>query len=431
MQSYSRGNRAKIYEMRMVEMKKMSVIALFVLLLTACGTANQDPIDQDDDSNVSSSENIDQTIIDANNQLGFDLLSTIESDENGNTFISPTSLFMALSMVYNGADGETRQEMVDTLQLDEIEGDQLNQANASLLAIMNDDSRQAELKMGNSIWLNQEFQFQNDFLENNQHYYHAEMQEIDVADGKSADQINKWVSEATNEKIDQIVDVPLNPDIVAMLINAVYFQGTWTYPFDENRTEEHAFHLEDGSTKNVPLMTLKKSFMYMENGDFQAISLPYGDDEEMSMQIFLPNEDKNIADLQDNLTNKDWKKWKSEFQEQEGTIMLPKFQLEFEASLSKALESLGMKTAFDERQADFSKMVEEDVQIWISEVKQKTFIDVNEEGTEAAGTTSVDIVTTSAQIDPPFEMKVDRPFFMTITDEKTGALLFMGTILNP
>lgn len=159
----------------MVEMKKMSVIALFVLLLTACGTANQDPIDQDDDSNVSSSENIDQTIIDANNQLGFDLLSTIESDENGNTFISPTSLFMALSMVYNGADGETRQEMVDTLQLDEIEGDQLNQANASLLAIMNDDSRQAELKMGNSIWLNQEFQFQNDFLENNQHYYHAEM----------------------------------------------------------------------------------------------------------------------------------------------------------------------------------------------------------------------------------------------------------------
>lgn len=415
----------------MVEMKKMSVIALFVLLLTACGTADQDPIDQDDDSNVSSSENIDQTIIDANNQLGFDLLSTIESDENGNTFISPTSLFMALSMVYNGADGETRQEMVDTLQLDEIEGDQLNQANASLLAIMNDDSRQAELKMGNSIWLNQEFQFQNDFLENNQHYYHAEMQEIDVADGKSADQINKWVSEATNEKIDQIVDVPLNPDIVAMLINAVYFQGKWTYPFDENRTEEHAFHLEDGSTKNVPLMTLKKSFMYMENGDFQAISLPYGDDEEMSMQIFLPNEDKNIADLQDNLTNKDWKKWKSEFQEQEGTIMLPKFQLEFEASLSKALESLGMKTAFDERQADFSKMVEEDVQIWISEVKQKTFIDVNEEGTEAAGTTSVDIVTTSAQIDPPFEMKVDRPFFMTITDEKTGALLFMGTILNP
>ncbi|MBU5593861.1 serpin family protein [Amphibacillus sp. MSJ-3] len=412
-------------------MKKMSVIALFVLLLTACGTADQAPIDQDDDSNVSSSENIDQTIIDANNQLGFDLLSTIESDENGNTFISPTSLFMALSMVYNGADGETRQEMVDTLQLDEIEGDQLNQANASLLAIMNDDSRQAELKMGNSIWLNQEFQFQNDFLENNQHYYHAEMQEIGVADGKSADQINKWVSEATNEKIDQIVDVPLNPDIVAMLINAVYFQGTWTYPFDENRTEEHAFHLEDGSTKNVPLMTLKKNFMYMENGDFQAISLPYGDDEEMSMQIFLPNEDKNIADLQDNLTNKDWKKWKSEFQEQEGTIMLPKFQLEFEASLSKALESLGMKTAFDERQADFSKMVEEDVQIWISEVKQKTFIDVNEEGTEAAGTTSVDIVTTSAQIDPPFEMKVDRPFFMTITDEKTGALLFMGTILNP
>lgn len=406
-------------------MRYVIVSTILILLLTACSGNSSG------ESDVHFSEDDYQKIVSSNNGLGFDLLEAIEPDESGNIFISPVSLFMALSMVYNGADGKTKEEIAAVLQAEGIEVDELNQANASLMSIMNDDSRQVQLDVGNSIWLNEQFHFQDDFAENSKNYFHAEIQEIDVDDDKSADNINDWVKEATNDKISEIADAPLDSNMVAMLINAIYFQGTWTHTFDENETEDQAFHLDDGSTKDVPLMKLKEDLMYMENDDFQAVSLPYGDDEEMSMHLFLPREDSTIEDFQEKLTNEEWEKWKSEFQQQEGTVMLPKFQLEYEATLNESLEALGMRTAFDKDKANFEQMIEEDDPLWISEVKQKTFIDVNEEGTEAAGATSVEVGTTSATLDEPFEMEVNRPFFFAITDDETEAILFMGTILNP
>ncbi|WP_440896656.1 serpin family protein [Amphibacillus sp. Q70] len=412
-------------------MKKFIASTIVILLLTACGTTDDDSSDSGTENDANFNESDYQKIISANNGLGFDLLKVVDSDENGNIFISPTSLSMALSMAYNGADGETKQEIADTLQIEEPEVDELNQANASLISMIIDDSEQVQLDIGNSIWLNNEFHFQDDFAENNTNYFNAEIQEIDINDTTSADQINDWVKEATNDKIDEITDAPLDPDMVAMLINTIYFHGSWTHPFDEDETEEQTFHLDDGSTKDVPLMKLNENLMYMENDDFQAVSLPYGDDEEMSMDIFLPKENSTLKDFQEKLTNQDWEEWKAEFQQQEGTVMLPKFQLEYEATLNETLETLGMTTAFDEEKANFEKMIEEDDPLWITEVKQKTFIDVNEEGTEAAGSTSVEIGTTSAPIDEPFEMKVNRPFFIAITDNETEAILFMGTIFSP
>lgn len=412
-------------------MKKILTLTVLVLLLSGCGTSDDDSTDSENDHDKNTSENVDRTIAEANNQLGFELLKMVEPDEAGNIFISPTSLFMALSMLYTGAEAETKQEIADTLQLTSIEVDQLNQANASLIALINDDSREVELDIGNSIWLNEQFQFQTDFADNNQTYFNAEIAEIDVADDGSVDQINAWVKEATNDKIDGIASAPLDPNLVTMLINAIYFKGSWTYPFDESDTAKHPFHLEDGSTKDVALMKLGGNFSYLENDNFQAISLPYGENEEMSMQIFLPNKDSNITDFQAGLMNADWEDWRTEFRSEEGMIKLPKFELEYETSLNGALQELGMVAAFDENEANFEKMIEEDIPVWISEVKQKTFIDVNEEGTEAAGVTSIEMRTTSAPADPPFEMRVDRPFFLTITDEESGLILFMGTILNP
>lgn len=412
-------------------MKKLITLTILILLLVACGTADDDSGDSNTENDANFSKNDYQKIISANNGLGFDLLKVIDPDESGNILISPTSLSMALSMVYNGADGETKTEIADTLQLEAIAVDELNKANASLMSIINDDSEQVQLDIGNSIWLNNEFHFQDDFSDNNKNYFNAEIQEIDVTDDNSVDQINNWVREATNDKIDEIADAPLNANMVAMLINVIYFQGAWTHAFDENETTEQAFHLDDSSTKDVPLMKLSENLMYMENDDFQAVSLPYGDDEEMSMDVFLPRENSTLKDFQEKLTNEEWEEWKSEFQQQEGTIMLPKFQLEYEATLNESLEALGMITAFDEDQANFEKMIEEDDPLWISEVKQKTFIDVNEEGTEAAGATSIEMETTSAPIDEPFEMVVDRPFFIAITDNETETILFMGSIFNP
>src|SRR5690625_2934740 len=178
-------------------------------------------------------------------------------------------------------------------------------------------------------------------------------------------------------------------------------------------------------------MTLDEEFAYMENNDFQAVLLPYGDEEEMSMRVFLPKEDSNLEEFKEMLTLDTWVDWSSEFQEEKGTILLPKFELEYEVILNETLQQLGMESAFNGSSADFSNMIEVEDGLLIDQVKQKTFIEVNEEGTEAAAATSVEMEVTSATIDEPFYMEVNRPFFFTITDDVTGTILFMGEIWNP
>ena len=159
------------------------------------------------------------------------------------------------------------------------------------------------------------------------------------------------------------------------------------------------------------------------------VTLPYAGDA-MSMNVFLPKEDSTLKEFEKMLTEDNWKKWNSAFHEKEGTILLPKFQLEYEVLLNETLKKLGMTTAFDER-ANFRKMINEDDPLWISKVKQKTFMDVNEEGTEAAAATSVEMKTEMAVMGGPFRMEVNRPFFIAITDNKTGTIVFMGSISNP
>lgn len=402
--------------------------ASILLIATACGTGTNSG-ESINVSNVEYSENDYEKIINANNHLGFKLLTEVEADENNNLFISPTSLFMALSMIYNGADGATKEEIADALQAEGIDVDELNKANASLMSILDKETDDVQLKIANSIWLNQDFHFQDEFAENNKGYFNAEIQEIDIASSDSAKIINDWVKNATNEKISEIVDSPLDSDIVAILINAIYFKGGWTNPFDESETVNRSFQLADGTSKEVPLMSLHQDLSYMETKDFQAVMLPYGEGE-MSMKVFLPKENSSLDELKALVTSDNWATWNSEFNVKEGTIMLPKFQLEYEVSLNKALKSLGMTSAFAE-DANFTKMIKEEEPLWISNVKQKTFIDVNEEGTEAAAVTGIEMKTTSAPMDEPFHMEVNRPFFLTITDDETDTILFMGAINNP
>ncbi|WP_284037335.1 serpin family protein [Neobacillus sp. 114] len=368
-------------------------------------------------------------IVSANNQLGMKLLTEIGAGNGGNTVISPTSLFMALSMVYNGADGATKEEMAKVLQTTGMDASELSQANASMMSMLHKHSKQIQLNIANSIWLNKDFHFQDDFATNNRDYFNAEIKEIDINDSQSVPLINDWVKKSTNGKIKEIIEAPLDPDLVAVLINAIYFNGKWQYEFDKEQTKEQTFYLTEGTTKKVPLMTLNEKLAYLETEDFQAVSLPYGDGQ-MSMKIFLPRESSNLAAFQKMLTTENWEKWNSEFTEKKGTVLLPKFQLEYEVILNDPLKNLGMETAFDTR-ANFSKMVKETDPIMISEVKQKTFIDVNEAGTEAAAATSVQMVKESASIDNPFFIEVNRPFFMAITEEESGTILFMGLISDP
>ncbi|MGM8365731.1 serpin family protein [Virgibacillus sp. W0181] len=413
-------------------MKKQLLPLLFGILfiLGSCGTgANQDENDTSRDAVFDSNDY--KQIVQPNNELGFKLMGLVDADEHLNIFISPTSLLMALGMVYNGADGETKAEISNALQVEGITVDELNKANASLLGALNKDTDEIKTSVANSIWLNKRFHFQDAFRQNNEAFFQAKIETIDVMDNESAESINEWVKNATNKKITDIIQAPLNPDLVAILINAIYFKGDWKYEFAKELTEEKNFYLDDGTSEPVPFMIMNdKKLRYMENGQFQTVALPYGENEDMSMHIFLPKEAISMDEFRQTLTTENWKSWNDELRQKKGTLMLPKFQLEYEVLLNDALKSLAMNAAFG-READLSKMIEEDEKIWIDTVKQKTFIEVDEEGTEAAAVTSAEVVMESITNDEPFHMDVNRPFFIAIQDNKTDAILFMGEIAYP
>ena len=413
---------------------KKSFIWLFslCLVLTGCGTL---PTLTNNTNNLKVASHVEfgeedyQDIVSSNNALGFDLLSTATRDDKGNVFISPTSLFMALSMVYNGADGITKEEMEKVLYAKGLTPNDLNKANASFMTLLDQKSEKIQLNIANSIWLNNKYHFQEQFSTTNKDYFNAEIKEIDIHNPQSPKTINDWVKSKTNGKIDKIVADELIPELITILINAIYFNGSWTYPFGKSSTEEKTFTLEDGSTIQVPLMELHENLFYTRNNIFQAVSLPYGD-ASMSMKVFLPNENVSLKEFEEMLTVEQWQDWQDSFYKLEGTVLFPKFTLEYEVELKETLKALGMSSAFNN--SNFSKMVEEDVGITISSVKQKTYIDVNEEGTEAAAVTSVEMNATSMQpSDNPFHMEVNRPFFIAIVDETSGTILFMGSITNP
>src|SRR5690625_3076015 len=368
-------------------------------------------------------------VIDPNNTLAFSLLDKVEPDENNNTFISPTSALMALLMAFNGAEGDTKEEMAEALSIHGLSVEEANKANLSLLNMLQTDSEAIQLSIANSMWLNNKYHFTDEFIQKTNDYFQAEVTEVDIEDDSSVEKINQWVSDSTHGKIEEIIEAPIHPDVVTFLINALYFNGMWTHEFDEAHTEELPFYTPDGE-KVVPLMVLEEELEYLENDQFQAVKLPYGKGE-MSMNVFLPQENVQLKEILEDLTLEDWERWQAEFKETDGMLMLPKLEMEYEVILNNALHQLGIEQAFDEQKAKFPNIIEEDDPLFIHEVKQKTFIEVNEEGTEAAAATSIEMRTTSATLDDTFYMQVNRPFLFTITDEETNAILFIGTILSP
>ncbi|MBH8577369.1 serpin family protein [Nostocaceae cyanobacterium CENA369] len=373
--------------------------------------------------------NNDTKLVNANNKFGFKLFSEIlknNSSEN-NIFISPSSVAIALAMTYNGASGTTQQAMAKTLELQGMSLPEINSAYASLKELLEKPSEKVQLTIANSLWARKDVSFQPDFLKTTQNFYKAQVTNLDFQDVTAPNTINNWVKEKTNGKINKIV-ATIKPDEVLFLINAIYFKGKWSDEFDKTQTAEHPFHLISGKQKQHPMMSQTGDYRYYENEQFQAVSLPYGLDRKISFYIFLPKQNSNLNVLYQNLSLENWEKWMTQFRKQEGFIRLPRFKTDYDVTLNDALKALGMEEAFSDK-ANFSNMGQN---LTISQVKHKTFVEVNEEGTEAAAATSVGIQATSLRQQPePFRMIVDRPFFCAIRDNQTGSILFMGSILEP
>ncbi|MGF1519241.1 MAG: serpin family protein [Nodosilinea sp.] len=357
----------------------------------------------------------------------FDQLRQASPDEN--VLVSPTSVALALAMAYNGAGGETQTAIANALKLHGLDIDQINQGNQALTQYLTQLDPEVALEIANSLWVNQDLPVRADYIAQMQASYAAEVAALEFGTPAATDRINNWVKEHTRDRIPTIVD-ELPPDQLLVLVNAVYFKGAWSEAFEPEQTRDRSFTLANGETIQHPLMAQQGDYLYLETDQFQAVSLPYGN-ESLSFEVILPAQGTDLTELSAQLTPENWQGWMGDLRSRPGEIQLPKFQFDYEADLIPALQALGMGIAFEPGQADFSGLSE--VEAFINQVRHKTFIEVNEAGTEAAAATAIGIMPTSLPMPPedPFEMVVDRPFVAAIRDRNTGALLFVGAIVDP
>jgi len=373
---------------------------------------------------------INSRLTSANTRFGFKVFEQLAKPDAGkNIFISPSSVAFTLAMIYNGASGETQQAMATALELQGMSLPEINQANAALRTMLASADAKVQLNIANSLWARKGLVFKPEFMKRNQEFYAAEISDLDFAAPNTLQTINNWVNQKTNGKINKIVD-RIPSDAVLYLLNAIYFKGNWATPFDKTKTKDGQFTLLSGAKKKLPLMSQNGRFRYFENEKFQAISLPYGAGR-MSMYVFLPAKNAKLKNFQAELSAANFESWMSQLRSTEGNFVLPRFKLEYEIVLNNTLKALGMEAAFDPQRANFSAMHARPAlaNVFIGEVKHKTFVEVNEEGTEAAAVTSGGMQATSFV--PPFKMTVDRPFFCAIRDNQTGTILFMGAIVEP
>jgi serine protease inhibitor len=281
----------------------------------------------------------------------------------------------------------------------------------------------------NSLWADIGTKFKPDFIKINKSYYNADLTTLNFEDKNAPGIINNWVNKKTKGKIKKIVD-EIGEDVVAYLINAIYFNGKWQNPFNINETKTEPFYLLNGKEISCPMMTQTGDYLYLYNDMFQAVRLPYGNGN-TGMYIFLPDTSSNIEKFLAEINVQKWNDWISVFSTCKGSIALPRFKIEYSKSLKEPLINMGMDVAFDNRRANFKKMATSDAKgnIYIGDVKHKTYIEVNEQGTEAAAVTAVQMEGKGMTY--TFRMIVNRPFFYAITDNKTGSILFMGIVITP
>ena len=348
---------------------------------------------------------------------------------DSNIVVSPYSVSTALSMAYNGAGSKTKTEMQNVLDYTGLSDEAVNQQNSSLYKSLMQVNPSSELTVANAMFANKNFEFVKAFMDSNQKYYGAKLETLDFADLSTVNKINNWVKDNTKSKIPSILD-KVATDAVLYLVNAVYFKGVWLDEFKKDETQPVDFKLSNGSKKTVEMMNRSAKMSYFAGNNFQAVMLPYKD-KRLQMCIFLPDKKSNITAFINSLTSESWSEWREQFRKEEGHLGLPRFKVEYKTELSEVLKAAGMPCAFEDNCADFKKMIEQNAMI--SRVLHKTYLEVNEKGTEAAAATAIEMSVTSAPMNPkpPFEMICDRPFVVAIRDEKTNAILFVGAIVDP
>ena len=413
-------------------MLKPSLSALFFLSLLAGGCTLMEPDEDEAPAELRPLTSAEVQISEADNRFGLKLFRALSEDEqDANLFISPLSVSMALGMTMNGADGETLAAMQEALELAGLSEEEINTSYQSLIELLTNLDREVIFEIANSIWYRQGFAVEPPFVDASETYFDAAIREADFDSPAAVQAINGWVAEQTHGKIDKIIE-EIDPDVVMFLINAIYFKGTWTYEFDESDTRDDTFTQHDGTDVQVPMMHQEADLPYFETEAFQAVDLPYGDSL-FSMTVLLPREGHDVDALADEINPEQWNDWMGRFETRSVDLRLPRFKLEYEKKLNDVLKALGMEVAFEPYQANFSRINEPRRtgrvdSLYIKFVKHKTFVEVNEEGTEAAAVTVVAIAVTCGGCGGATAMHVNRPFVFAIRERHSGTILFIGKV---
>jgi serine protease inhibitor len=400
-------------------------LLLAVLCLGACKKGNNDIPDLGPGKDlVLNSLEQQQALTD--NSFSLKLLKQVAtaSTTNKNLMLSPLSISMAIAMTSNGSNGATLEGIRNTLGFNGFTEEQINSYYQHLITDLPGLDPKATIKIANSIWYSNNFEVAPPFLQTNTNYYKAAVEALNFNDPASLTKINNWVNSQTNGKIPTIIEeIPANA--IMYLINAVYFKSIWQYPFDKSKTAKSAFYISPTNTVQADFMNANTTFKMGNKADASVYELPYGNGK-YSMVMVLPGADKTVNDLINSLDNARWNGWLSNLNTVTRDIKMPKFKFSYDITLNETLKSLGMATAFDENLADFTR-INSKGGLYISKVKHKSFIEVNEEGTEAAAATSVEISFTSA----PQSIIINRPFLFAIREFKSGLILFSGVVNNP
>lgn len=408
------------------------LIMLSILAGLAAGCSSDGstrPVNNDpkDTSDRNDSITPDSTAFDfnkANQQFAFDIFRQLnKEDGDENIFISPLSISTALSMAYQGAGSTTKEAMAKALGYGGIDTEELNKSYRKLLGHLKKTDKKVELNISNSIWIRDDEPVNDAFLKTNKKIFNAKAEVMDFSKNSTADTINKWISESTKGKVQRMIEPPINPDVFMYLINAIYFKGQWTDSFNKDKTFSSTFNSGSGKKADVMMMSRTGSVEYASGDNYRAVRLPYGKGK-TAMYVILPDESISMDEFIESLQPDFWDELNSSLTKTDDVILrIPRFKLEYGIKeLKDSLSALGMSEAFS-KNADFSGIRDNTC---ISSVMHKAVIEVNEEGSEAAGVTVVMMKATSAA--EPIRFIADRPFIFAIADKDTDTILFLGKV---
>ena len=396
-------------------MKKLMLLAMTVLLAVSC--EEQDPEYPGEAIPLTKAE---EGINASANSFGFDVFHALYKEDQ--VLFSPLSASLALSMTATGADGNTAKQMTKVLGFDGFTTDEVNGYYKKMVPALLKADPKTVFEIANSLWISDNISVKKSFTDDCGEYYASEVHPADFTKQATIDKVNKWCSDKTHGKIKSILDGP-DPMLVMALMNALYFNGTWTYPFPD--VSKGTFNTISGKAKDLAMMHVTAELSYAEYDGFRMVNLPYGNGA-FSMKVILPKEDEDFGKAVKRFEAKTLDKLNGKVSKKTVSVMMPKFTFECQSNLKEVLVALGMEDAFDKEKADFSKM--SDDKLYIGFVKQKTFIDVNDKGTEAAAVTVVGMMKNS--VGGPEQdiiyFNADRPFLFVIQENSTGAVLFMG-----